>query len=320
MESGVIIEYHREQYSVLLDGDGTEIIAQPRIWEALEEKRRKCELSLEGQVVLAQQLTVGDRVLVSRADQEHYLIEDIEPRRTFLARRGTNRYAYHYQLVVANADQLAVVVSPNPRIKTAVIDRYMLAGINGGLQPLLVVNKVDTDDSLRESSELKAYSRFGYPVHFTSALRGDGMAGLADALEGKFTAFCGQSGVGKSTILSALTGVHIATGQTKRRMGTGRQTTVSTRLYRLPGGGQVVDTPGIRVFGLAGLTQDDVREYFRDVTELARGCAYGDCTHTHEPGCRVKAAYEAGEISRNRVESCHKLLNEADQRERKKAF
>lgn len=320
MESGVIIEYHREQYSVLLDRDGTEIIAQPRIWEALEEKRRKSELSLEGQVVLAQQIAVGDRVLVSRADQEHFMIEDIEPRRTILVRKGIYNYVYQHQLVVANADQLAVVVSPNPRIKTAVIDRYMLAGINGGLQPLLVVNKVDTDDSLRESLELRNYSQFGYPVHFISARRGDGMDDLADALKGKFTAFCGQSGVGKSTILSALTGVHIATGQTKRRMGTGRQTTVSSRLYALPGGGQVVDTPGIRVFGLAGLTQDDVREYFSDVTELARDCAYSDCTHSHEPDCRVKAACEAGEIPRNRVESYQKLLNEADQRERKKAF
>jgi len=270
--------------------------------------------------VMAQQLAVGDRVAVCHAGDGHYFVEQIEPRRTYLARRGTKRFAHHYQLVVANADQLAVVVAPNPRIKPAVVDRYMLAALKGGLNPLLVVNKTDTDASLRDSAELNAYSAMGYPVYFTSALTGDGMDALAGKLAGHFTAFCGQSGVGKSTLLASLTGVEIATGATKRRMGTGCQTTVSARLYPLPGGGQVVDTPGIRVFGLAGLTQDDVREYFSDISELAAGCAYHNCTHSHEPDCRVKAAVAAGRLPEQRLESFTKLLREADRKERSKAY
>ena len=319
MESGTVVEYHRDSYCIVLDESSEEIIAQPRTWDALEDRRRMHELSLAGQVVLAQQLAVGDRVQVCDAGGGHFLIEKAEPRRTYLARRGTKRFAHHYQLVVANADQLAVVVAPNPRIKVAVIDRYMLAGIKGGLRPLLVVNKIDLDGTLRDAPELRSYSELGYPVVHTSAIGGDGMDRLAGMLAGRFTAFCGQSGVGKSTLLAWLTGEHIDTGPTKRRMGTGRQTTVSARLYNMPGGGRVVDTPGIRVFGLAGLTQDDVRSYFSDIERIAGGCAYSDCTHTHEPGCCVRKAAAAGRITGKRLESFVKLLGEADRRERKKA-
>jgi ribosome biogenesis GTPase len=311
MHTGTIVEYHREHFTVALDENQREVIAKPRYWEAAEEKRKKKEFSKLGATVIAQQATVGDRVSLSEPEPDHFVIEDIADRSSWLARKGTLRFGRHLQLVVANADQLAVVVSPKPRIAVSLVDRYFLAALQGGIDPLLIVNKLDLDPELPDLEDLRCYPQLGYRVIFTSALRGDGMQRLASELRGKTTAFCGLSGVGKSTILSSITGVDIAT-QPVKKAGTGRQTTVDSRLYFLPSGGAVIDTPGIRVFGLTQLSRRYIRGYFRDLFELARGCRFSNCTHTHEPDCAIRQAIHAGELAASRLESFHKLIAEPE--------
>jgi len=309
MQTGTIIEYHREHFTVALDDSHREVTATPRYWEAVEAKRQKKEASKLGETVIAQEATVGDQVSLSQPEPDRYVIEEVAERRSWLARKGTLRFGRHLQLVVANADQLAVVVSPRPRIAVSLVDRYFLAALQGGLEPMLVVNKLDLDPALPQLEDLLCYPQLGYRVFYTSATRGDGMVELAAALTGKFTAFCGLSGVGKSTILSAVTGVDIAT-QPVKKAGTGRQTTVDSRLYFLPQGGAVVDTPGIRVFGLTQLSRRHIRPYFSDLFELARRCRFSNCTHTHEPDCALHQAIRNGELAASRLDSFHKLISE----------
>lgn len=307
---GVVVEYHREHCLVLLDRGGREVVARPRVWDALEQQRINKALSKDGETVVVQQVAVGDRVQLTPLTQELYQIEDVEPRQTWLMRKGTVRYAHQFHLVAANAERLAVVVAPNPRVKLAVVDRYFLAARQGGLEPFLVVNKIDLDRGMPDAEEIRIYRALGYQVLYTSATRGDGLSELTAALKDRFTAFCGQSGVGKSSLLARLTGEQITVGETKRRTGSGRQTTNAARMYHLPGGGQVIDTPGIRVIGLGKLSWVEVHEYFADIAALSRRCRFADCTHTVEPDCAVGQAVERGALPAQRLKSYVKLRRE----------
>lgn len=314
MYSGTVVQYSREYAWVELDHDGREVLTKPRGKLELvdEERARRAAEQLEREKVVAQQLTVGDRVEVSADAADSYTITDVLERETWLLRKGSLRYQRRPQCVVANADQLAVVVAPNPVIRPSVIDRYFLAAIQGGLSPLLVVNKIDLDPALPDNPLLRDYRQLGYEVHFTQAKSGIGLAQLAKALAGQFTAFCGHSGVGKSTILGKLTGEKIRTAEVKPKTLKGRQTTTVARAYRLPGGGRVVDTPGIREFGLIHLTWLDVHEYFSRVAAFAGNCSFRDCTHKVEPDCAVRAAVARGELSAERLASYVKLRGEAE--------
>jgi len=314
MFQGTVVQYSREYAWVELDHDGREVLAKPRGKLELvdEERARRATEQLEREKVVAQQLTVGDRVELAADGSESYSITDVLERETWLLRKGNLRYHRKPQCVVANADQLAVVVAPNPLIRPNVIDRYFLAAIQGGLTPLLVVNKIDLDPSLPADPLLRDYRRLGYSVHFTQARNGTGLSGLSAVLAGQFTAFCGHSGVGKSTILSKLTGKDIRTAEVKPKSLKGRQTTTVARAYNLPDGGRVVDTPGIREFGLIHLTWLDVHDYFARIAEYANHCSFRDCTHSVEPDCAVQAAVKRGELSAERLASYSKLRAEAE--------
>ena len=292
------MEYHREYCWVELEPDRREVMAKPRGRLQLSESE------------FARQIAVGDEVNVAEPEAGHFTIEEIFPRRTWLMRKNLMRYRHKPQCVVANADQLAVVVAPNPRIKLNVVDRFFLAAIQGGLETVLVVNKIDLDPALTDNLAIRNYSDLGYRVFFTAATRGEGLKPLAKELHGKLTAFCGHSGVGKSTILRKLTGVDIKVAEVHPGTQKGRQTTSAARLYHLKEGGMVVDTPGIREFGLAHLNWLDVHDYFTDIAAFAMKCSFRDCRHAVEPGCRVRLAVEQGELSGSRLKSFIKLCNE----------
>jgi ribosome biogenesis GTPase len=312
MHSGVVVEYHREQCTVLLTESGAEVVAKPRFWETAQDQRRRDEQSKDGELVFAQQIAVGDQVEVAEIAPGHYVIDEVGERRTALARKGPKRFQYQQQLVAANADQLAVVVA-KPRIALAFIDRCFLAAKLGGLTPLLVANKLDLDPKLPERPQVEVYCNLGYSVIVTSAIDGTGLDQLEAVVAGRSTVFCGLSGVGKSTLLARLTGAEIKIGAV-RQTGTGKQTTDASRLYQLPGGGCAVDTPGVRLFGLAGLRLGHVKEHFSDIAALAVGCGFADCTHSHEPKCAVRQAVADGELLVERLASYHKLQPECEQR------
>jgi ribosome biogenesis GTPase len=320
---GVVVEYHREHCWVELQpgqagSAPVEVIAKPRGRLALvaREREHRAREARELERIVARQVAVGDRVHLAEPEPGYYVIEELLERETWLIRRSLGSYRRKPQCVVANADQLAIVIAPSPDVRLNVVDRYMLAAIQGGLEPLIVVNKIDLDQGLPDAVEFRHYRDRGHQVFFTAAKYRLGLEALLPALAGKFTAFCGHSGVGKSTVLSRLAGVDIATAEVKRGTLKGRQMTSTARLYHLPGGGEVVDTPGVREFGLAHLTWLDVHDYFSDIAVLTTQCAYRDCSHAVEPGCKVREAVEQGRLAAGRVASYIKLREECDQQSR----
>lgn len=306
---GTVVEYHREYARVQLDG-GAEVLAKPRGTLEFEQRRSEKDWRKEGRLAFDPHAAVGDRVELEPQGDGRYVITGTQQRETWLIRHVVKRV--RPQCVVANADQLAVVVAPIPYVKLSIVDRYFLAALQGGLAPLLVVNKIDLDAGLRDRLEFAAYRQLGYRVLFTSALLGTGLNELAPLLADKLTAFCGHSGVGKSSLLSRLTGQQIKAGAVAAGSGKGQYTTETSRIYALPTGGAVVDTPGIRTFGLSRLDWLDVNEYFDDISQLATQCAFRDCRHDSEPDCAVGRAVAEGRLARERVESYIKLRAECE--------
>lgn len=299
---GMVVEYHREYCQVRLE-DGREVMAKPRSRLELDEQK------------FARQICLGDSVQVEEPSPGAFTIESIGERETWLLRRGGISFRHKPQCIVANADQLAVVVATKPDLRVQVVDRYFLAAIEGGLKPLLVVNKIDLDPAQRDSLVLRNYAELGYSVHFTSCSSGEGLEELRSQLTGQLTAFCGHSGVGKSSLLRLLTGrEEIAVGGVNTTTHKGRQTTTTARIYALPGGGDLLDTPGVREFGISQMDWTEVHEYFADISRLAEGCSFQDCLHKVEPSCAVRAAVERGELAAERVENYIKLREEADVR------
>lgn len=301
--TGTVVEYHREFCWVRLSEDHREIIAKPRARLELDEQK------------FARQISIGDQVRVAEQPDGAFAIEEILPRETWLLRRNLGSFKRKPQCIVANADQLAVVVATKPDLRVQVVDRYFLAAIQGGLHPLLVVNKLDLDPECRHNLVLQNYADLGYRVVFTSCATKEGIEELREQLKDKLTAFCGHSGVGKSSLLRLLCDREdINIGDVNEMTTKGRQTTTTSRAYSLPGGGDVVDTPGIREFGIHEMDWTEIHEYFADISALSRGCGFQDCLHKTEPGCAVKAALAGGKLAPERLESYIKLQEEADVR------
>jgi ribosome biogenesis GTPase len=208
---------------------------------------------------------------------------------------------HRQRLIAANIDLVVHVVSVRkPPLRPRLIDRYLIAIQRGGAQPLICVNKIDLlapEERVTELTALDVYRALDVPVIACSSRSGEGLDGLRGAVQGKTCALVGHSGVGKSSILNALDErLQLATGDLQRR-GTGRHTTSSSTLHDLGGGTLLIDTPGIREFGLWDLQPDTLRDYFPEFGEAAEHCRFNDCTHLHEPQCEVKARVALGEIN-----------------------
>jgi ribosome biogenesis GTPase len=211
-------------------------------------------------------------------------------------------------VIAANVDVVVNVVSlKTPPLRPGLIDRYLIAIGKSGAEPLLCVNKIDLLESAEELDAVRPYQDIGIPVILCSASTGAGLDELSGALAGKLCVLAGHSGVGKSSLLNALDPqLQIATGSVSEANEKGRHTTTSSALYRLPNGATVIDTPGIREFGLWDITRDDLRHYYQEFG--AYQCAFADCTHVHEPDCAVKRAVASGAISEARYESYARIL------------
>lgn len=267
-------------------------------------------------------LAVGDRVqlLPSGAGAEggdeggerHGVIEAVEPRRTALRRA---RDFKRDQVLVANVERVFVCVAVfDPPYKRAFLDRLVVGCERDGIEPALVFNKVDTaDDEYRELIEEDAavYGDLGYEVFLTSAGTGEGIDALREAFRGRVSAVVGPSGVGKSSLLNCVCpGLQLRIGEVSDKDGRGRHTTTSAELVALAGGGFVVDTPGLRGFGLWDVTPDEVPAGFREVAARAPSCRFTNCIHVSEPGCAVREAVAAGEIDEERYQSYLRLREE----------
>ena len=248
-------------------------------------------------------VVIGDRVTV-RADRGGgHVIEKVHPRQTTLARRKTGgRVA---KVVAANLERLLVVMSvADPPASREVIDRMLVMGESGGLQPHLVLTKGDlaagrvTGEALAE-----AYKAVGYPVLMTSVVTGEGKAAFQELIEMGSSALIGPSGVGKSSLLNWIAPLKLRTREVGRRSRTGKHTTVSSRLIPLSGGGQVADTPGFSDVGLGEVATADLDGCFLDFRPFLGRCHFRDCAHIHEPACSVREALGDGQIQPERYRS-----------------
>jgi ribosome biogenesis GTPase len=257
-------------------------------------------------------LTVGDRVQIVQ-EGESWRVESVLPRRSVLARPDALR-KHLQKLIAANIDVVVNVVSvKTPPLRPRLIDRVLIAIQRGGAQPVICVNKIDLlddDERAAQLDQLARYRDLGVPVIACSTKTGEGLDELRAAVEGKMAALVGHSGVGKSSILNALDErLQLAT-KTLHRRGTGRHTTTRSTLHDFGEGTYLIDTPGIREFGLWDLDRESLRDYFPEFAEASESCRFTDCTHVHEPDCEVKRRVEAGELDRARYETYARLYED----------
>ncbi len=237
-------------------------------------------------------------------------IERVEPRHGVLTRASRRRE----HVLVANVDQLAIVISlVEPQLKPHLIDRYVAAAMQGGLNPVLLLNKADLTDLVSLQPLVGAYSQLGIPVFLTSAHTGLGIDRLREQLRGRATVFSGQSGVGKSSLLNAVQpGLGLVVKTVSDVNNKGRHTTTYAQLIRLASGGWVVDTPGVRQLQLWDVIPEEVEGYFADFRPFISLCSFPDCTHTHEAGCAVKLAVARRQLSARRFHSYLGMYNGAE--------
>lgn len=246
----------------------------------------------------------GDRVSCRRVGEtgELAVLEHL-PRRTELTRPDRRG---RVEVLAANLDLLVVVVAPEPPVDPFVTDRYLAAAEAMGCRAVVAANKADL--AAPAPPALGEYERIGYPVIRVSASERTGVEELRGALAGHCSILVGQSGVGKSSLLNALVpGTDLATGELSGATGEGRHTTTATVLHALPGGGEIIDSPGVRDYAPALDDPEIAVRGFREIAAAAPHCRFANCRHLREPDCAVKAAVEAGAICPRRYESYRRL-------------
>lgn len=279
--------------------------------ETLEQPPRRVRCFLRANIA---PLVTGDRVIVRLpAAQDGEALAGVVvagcERRSVLSRpdsRGLLRP------VAANIDAMLVTIAPKPEPFPFLIDRYLVAADLHGIAAALICNKTDlVDDSNRSAIEplLALYRAIGYPVFAVSSHTGDGLAALAAYLQDKTAVVVGQSGVGKSSLIrTLLPGTAIAVGELSAAVDKGKHTTTTARLYHLPQGGDLIDSPGIREFTLQHLPASELLSHFVDLCEHAHHCRFRDCRHEQEPGCALLAAAAAGKVLPERLASYRHIL------------
>lgn len=293
-ESGVVVRH--EGRVVVVDLGGVEVPCVVR--KSLQRPKG------------AKAVAVGDRVSVER-DGSAAAVVGVEPRRSELLRTDPS-HPRRGQVIVANLDTVLVVASVRqPDLVPALVDRFLVAARARGLRAAVDFHKVDLDPARSYAAVAAAYRALDYPVVETSVVTGEGLRELRELLAGRTTTLLGHSGVGKSSLANALDpSLRLRVGEVNPETGKGTHTTTTVSLLRLPWGGYLVDTPGIREFGLWGLRPVDLGRHFPEIAAHADACRFRDCLHAKEPACAVKEALDRGVIAPWRYESYARLLEE----------
>lgn len=270
-------------------------------------------------------VAVGDHVSISPNDDGTAFIVCIEPRCNYIIRRASN-LSKEAHIIAANLDQALLVVSlVHPVTSTTFIDRFLATAEAYRVPAVLVINKIDLmgDDDSRGYLDAVSYlyRSIGYQVVAISAKTGEGVDNLRGLLNGKVSLLSGNSGVGKSSLINLLIpGLELRTAEISATHDTGMHTTTFSEMFPLLGGGYLIDTPGIKGFGTIDFDRNEVAHFFPEIFRCSADCRYGDCTHTHEPGCAVRDALERNLIAQSRYASYLSILEDSEPDKYRKPF
>ena len=263
-------------------------------------------------------VAVGDVVSITPSpDGQTALIDDIEDRRNYIIRKASN-LSKQSHIIAANVDMAALVVTiAHPETSTTFIDRFLASAEAYRVPVLLIFNKTDLyndAEQMQVASLVSLYQSIGYKCLTCSAEKGNGIDELQAELMNKTTLLSGNSGVGKSTLLNLLVpDAEAKTAEISVAHDAGMHTTTFSQMFFLPQGGALIDTPGIKGFGTFDMEREEVSHYFREIFKISADCRFGNCTHTHEPGCAVLQAVAEGRIAESRFMSYLSMLEDKDE-------
>ena len=286
------------------------------------EDHRKVDCKIKGQFKIhgkksTNPVAVGDRVeVLETPGQEAGLITGILPRHNYIIRKSKN-LSKIYHVIAANIDQACIIATVAfPRTHIAFIDRFLTTAEAYHIPAFIIFNKVDLYDEEmknRQAEMESIYQAAGYPILTISALTGYNIDRLRALVKNKTTLFSGHSGVGKSAIINALQpDLQARTGEISDYHNAGKHTTTFAEMFELETGGNIIDTPGIREFGLTDFRKEEVAERFPEFRAIMHDCQFSNCSHTHEPGCAVKRALEEGKIHPSRYRNYLSIYNDEE--------
>lgn len=259
-------------------------------------------------------IAVGDRVGYEMNDDGTGLITKIEDRKNYIIRRSSN-LSKQAHIIAANVDLSFLVVTINePETSTTFIDRFLASAEAYRVPVCLIFNKVDLydeEDMDYIDSLIKLYDYIGYSCVKVSSVTGEGIGDLKDKIKNKVTLFSGHSGVGKSTLINSLIpGVELKTGEISGYHNRGMHTTTFSEMVDVPSGGYIIDTPGIKGFGMVDMGKDEIAHYFPEMFEFSKQCRFNNCQHINEPNCAVIEAVNNHHIAESRYKSYLSIMEE----------
>ena len=250
-------------------------------------------------------IAIGDVVVCTNGNDAIGVITEVLPRKKKFSRRAAGVKPLE-QVIVSNADQVIPVLSATkPKLKWKLLDRYLADAEFASHPAIVCITKLDLANRDKLVNEVNLYRRLGYPVILTSAVTGEGLDELKNSLKDKTTVLLGKSGVGKTTLLNTIQpGLGLRVDEVSGSTGKGKHTTSNLEMFELEFGGKIIDTPGMREFGIWNIESMDIAGLFPEMRPYIGDCKFGlSCSHTHEPGCAIKIAVEAGEIAYHRYGS-----------------
>jgi len=277
--------------------------------------RIKGKLRLSG-IRSTSPVAVGDRVGFDLDDEAVGVIHTIDQRENYLVRKSVN-LSKQLHIIGANIDLVFLVITlKNPETFTTFIDRFLVSAAAFGIETVLLFNKMDqyTEEELERVNELKGlYTSIGYQSVLCSTKSDQGMSELRNLMKDNTSIFSGHSGVGKSTLINTVAPeLRLKIGEISEQHGQGQHTTTFAEMYDLSFGGRIIDSPGIRGFGIADINKEEIARYFKEFFKASENCKFNNCQHLSEPGCAVKSELEKGTIAESRYQSYLSMVLEEE--------